>query len=222
MSDVAAGRASTYALLSVLYSAAPSKALAESLPREIAGGSPGAAASELTAFLEEAASMNRAGIENEWVAEHTRLFVLPSGVGPYESLYLDEQKRLGGRISVGVRRFYEDAGAQFTQACLDLPDHIGIELEFMKFLCVIEEQFWKESNVPGLQRCVKFQNDFLADHLLRWCKPLCERVLNEARLGMYRALARFTMEFLETEREFVPELTREIHTEWRNVCVSES
>ena len=221
MEAVAAGRTKTYAVLSALYSVAPSGALAEmicegGLVQENGQRSLNAAANDLTAFFREAASKGL--LDNELTAEHTRLFSLPSGVIPHESFYLDEKKRLGGRVTIGVRQYYQDAGAQLTKECLDLPDHIGVELEFMKFLCEIEEQFWKESNLEGLRKSLQFQNHFLAEHLLLWYEVLCGRILEEAKLDLYRALARLTIEFLNSEREFVPELTKEIDPEWENSC----
>lgn len=224
MEAVAAGRGKTYAILSALYSAPPSGELMDMIR---AGGlaqqddSPlGDAANDLTAFFRESAFGDR--LDSELAAEHTRLFVLPSGVIPHESFYLDENKRVGGRVTAGVQRYYQEAAAQLTSACLDLPDHMGVELEFMKFLCDIETQFWKEPNWAGLQKSLDFQNAFLSEHLLRWHKPLCEKVLDETKLGMYRALARLTIEFLEAERAFVPDLTKVIHSERRKVCVCES
>lgn len=225
MEAIAAGRKKTYGVLARLYSAPPSGALAEMI-REgglldgIGNSAFSAAANDLTAFFRNTASGENQN--NELAAEYTRLFVLPSGVVPHESIYLDEYKRLGGRVTAGVQQVYLDAGAQFTEACLELPDHIGVELEFMQFLCDIEEQFWKEPNWAGLQKSLDFQNAFLTGHLLRWHQPLCEKVLNETTLDLYRALARLTIEFLEAEREFVPELTKEIHAEWRETCVPES
>lgn len=224
MEAVAAGRGKTYAILSVLYSAPPSGELMDMIH---AGGlvqqddSPlGDAANDLTAFFRDGAFGDR--LDSELAAEYTRLFVLPSGVIPHESFYRDENKRVGGRITAAVRQYYQEAAAQLTGACLDLPDHMGVELEFMKFLCDIEAQFWKEPNRAGLQKSLDFQNTFLSEHLLRWHKPLCEKVLDETQLDMYRALARLTIEFLEAERAFVPELTNEICSEWRTACVSES
>lgn len=224
METIAAGRKRTYAVLARLYSAAPSGALADMIREggllDGTGNSAfSAAANDLTAFFRNADSGENQ--DNELAAEYTRLFVLPSGVVPHESIYLDEYKRLGGRVTAGVQQVYQDAGAQFTEACLELPDHMGVELEFMQFLCDIEEQFWKEPNRVGLERSLDFQNGFLAEHLLRWHKPLCEKVLNETTSDLYQALSRLTIEFLEAEREFVPELAKEIHTEWREKCIPE-
>ncbi len=224
LQTAAAGRAKTYGVLSALYTAAPAGDLADMIRKggliaEDASGPLGTAANDLTASFREAAPQ---GFENELAAEHTRLFVLPSGVVPHESMYLDANKRLGGRITAGVQRYYEDAGARLTKACLELPDHIGVELEFMSFLCDIEAQFRKQPDVAGLQKCLRFQHDFLTEHLLRWYQPFCEKVLRDSSSRAYRALARLTIAFLEAEREWVPELIDKLDSESRTVCVPET
>lgn len=223
MQAIAAGRAKTYAVLSALFAAPPSADLAAAIREDglvqDGSGALAAAADELTAFFRLAPE--GAQLDTEVAAEHTRLFVLPAGVVPHESYYLDENKRVGGHITVSVFQYYENAAAQLSPACIDLPDHMGVELEFMKFLCGLEAQFWHEQNEEGLRKCLDFQNAFLADHLLLWYRPLCEKVIEETSLGLYRALARLTMVFLDAERAFVPELTEEI-SQWRETCVTES
>lgn len=221
MQGVAAGRASTYAVLAALFTAPPSKEMSalvcigDFLP--IGNEAVRVAAQTLVACFRKAALD---GLPlNDLVAEHTRLFVLPSGVRPNESFYLDSNQRLGGRITVAVQRFYQDAAAHLTGDCLELADHIGVELEFMKFLCDIEAQLWEPSNHEGLARCLGFQNDFLSAHLLRWHRAVCQKVIEESGLELYQALAQFTIDFLETERVFVPELTQEVCSEGSPVCV---
>ncbi len=224
MQIVAAGRAKTYAILAALYSAPPAEDLAALIRTGglvvEGGGSLRAAADALTESFRRAASDGLA--EAELVAEHTRLFTLPSGVVPHESYYADENRRIGGHVTAAVKMYYDAAAAELTGACLELPDHVGVELEFMKFLCDLEAQFWQASNEEGLRRCMDFQEGFLADHLLRWYRELCEKIRNETSLEIYRALARLTVEFLEAEQAFVPDLTKVIHSERRNVCACES
>lgn len=224
MQTVAGGRAKTYAVLAALYAAPPSEELAAMLRAgglaQEGSGALSAAANELTECFRRAASDGLS--DSDLVAEHTRLFTLPSGVVPHESYYADQNQRVGGHVTVGVQRCYDAAAAQLTSACLELPDHMGVELEFMKFLCDIEAQFWQEPNWGGLQQCLDFQGGFLAEHLLRWHRALCDRILNESNLDLYRALARLTVDFLEAERAFVPELARGICSEGRTACLSES
>lgn len=221
---VADSRARTYAILSALYTAAPTQDLVATirtggLLAEGASAPLTVAANELSDALRDVATP---GSYNDLAAEHTRLFVLPSGVMPHESMYLDQNKRLGGRITAGVRRCYEEAAAELTKACLELPDHMGVELEFMSFLCGIEAQLRKQPDAAGLKRCLGFQHDFLAEHLLRWYQPLCERVLRDSASGTYRALAKLTVAFLKSETQLVPQIIDELDTESRTLCVSES
>lgn len=219
MQHVAVGRAKTYAVLAALYSAPPTQELTASICSgdiTTEGNVLTSAATELTACFQRAASDGL--MESEVVAEYTRLFVLPSGVIPHESFYADENRRIGGHVTVEVRQFYEAAGAQLTGACLELPDHIGVELEFMKFLCDIEAQLWLAPDREGLRQCLDFQCDFLADHLLQWQRALCDRILNESAMDLYRALARLTADFLDAEWAFVPELAAGICSEGRKLC----
>ena len=220
MHNVAVGRAKTYAVLAALYSAPPTQELAAMI---CAGdittdGSEAlnSAASELTACFQRAASDG--SMDSDVVAEYTRLFVLPSGVIPNESFYADENRRIGGHVTVEVQQFYEAAGAQLTGACLELPDHIGVELEFMKFLCDIEAQLWLAPDSAGLRQCLDFQCNFLADHLLQWQRALCDRIRNESDMDLYRALARLTADFLDAEWAFVPELAGGVCAEGRKSC----
>ncbi|MCX7148237.1 MAG: molecular chaperone TorD family protein [Rhodocyclales bacterium] len=223
MQIVASGRAKTYALLASLFSAPPSPELSALIRAGglVAEGNSGlrAAADALTEAFRRAVSDGLA--EAEIVAEQTRLFALPSGVVPHESYYADKNQRVGGHVTAAVKLYYDNAAAQLTGACLELPDHMGVELEFMQFLCDIERQFWNEPDGDGLQRCIDFQNGFLTEHLLCWYRPLCEKILNETSLEIYRALATLTIEFLGAERIFVP-MFAQIHSEWRTTCASES
>ena len=224
MQIVASGRAKTYALLAVLFSAPPSEELAAMIRK---GGLAPEGHGPLKEAVEALTKAFQRAVSNgipaaDVVAEHTRLFTLPSGVVPHESYYADKNQRVGGHVTAAVKLYYDNAAAQLTGACLELPDHIGVELEFMQFLCDIEKQFWNEPDGDGLQRCLDFHSGFLAEHLLRWHRELSEKILQETGLEIYRALATLTLEFLEAERLFVPVLAQEIHSEWRTPCASES
>ncbi|MBI4741375.1 MAG: molecular chaperone TorD family protein [Betaproteobacteria bacterium] len=224
MQLVAAGRAKTYAVLAALYSAPPTEELAATIRAgglTTEGGSRLADATDaLTACFRQ---MSADGVSvNDLAAEYTHVFVLPSGVTPHESYYADENRRIGGHVTAAVKSYYDAAAAQLTEACLELPDHMGVEFEFMKFLCDIEAQLWQEPDRDGLRRCLTFQSGFLADHLLRWHRALGEKIIDVSNLALYRALARLSIEFLEAERTFVPELTTEICSEGRTACLSES
>ncbi|MDP2809246.1 MAG: molecular chaperone TorD family protein [Rhodocyclaceae bacterium] len=225
MQGVAAGRARTYAVLSALYSASPSVELAATIRaggiRQVPGSALAEAADALTECFRRAESEGLP--ENEIVAEYTRLFVLPFGAVPHESYYVDEKKQVGGHVTVAVQRYYDAAAASLTGTRLELADHMGVELEFMKFLCDLESQFWDAASEEGLETCIGFQRDFLDGHLLRWHQALGQKIIEDSNLDLYRALARLTVDFLEAERAFVPALAQEVCSEGRAAaCLSES
>lgn len=220
--EAAEGRANTYAVLSALYLNAPSDGFIETIRTggmAVNGADDvGQAALWLLECLRNAESEDA----NRRIAEYTRLFVLPSGVIPNESYYLDQNQRIGGRVTVSVLNFYHRAGADFGDTCLELPDHIGAELEFMRFLCAMEQQLREEPTSEGLRRCLEFQRTFLSEHLLRWYEPLCKAVLGEATSDLYRAVAGLTGEFLAVENRFVPWLAEQFDSEGRELCACES
>ncbi|MDP2751822.1 MAG: molecular chaperone TorD family protein [Rhodocyclaceae bacterium] len=229
MQGVAAGRANTYAMLSALILAPPSKeltaAICEGGIRQPPDSALAEAANTLTECLRRAVAEGDSSdthAEGEIAAEYTRLFVLPFGVVPNESFYVDKKKQVGGHVTVEVQQFYDEAAAQLIGTQMELADHMGVELEFMKFLCDLESRFWEAENEEGLEICVGFQRRFLEEHLLRWHQALGQKIIEDSALDLYRALARLTVDFLEAERGFVPALAQKICFEGWTPCLSES
>lgn len=172
--------------------------------------------SELAEFVKNAAETP--GLKDELEAEHTALFVLPPGVLPHEAVYLDREKRLGGRVSMSVRQFYEQAGMELTDGCIEMPDHIGMELEFMGFLCRLEEEFWAKAAISSLQKCIEFQKTFLSEHLSKWAYQCCGKVVEKSTSGFYKAIAQLTIEFIKSEEEYVSDLYAKTGDEEEKVC----
>lgn len=161
------------------------------------------------------------GIQNlkdELEAEHTALFALPSGVLPHEAVYLDKEKRLGGRITLDVGRFYKGAGASILNDCKEVPDHLGMELEFMGFLCNMEQQLWKSTPPSLLNKCIGLQKTFLEEHLSKWAYRCCDEIIKHARYGFYKTVAHFIVEFLKCEEEYIKELYARVRREGENIC----
>jgi len=159
---------------------------------------------EIARFIDEAS-----GIENlsdELSAEHTALFILPSDFIPHEAVYLDKEKRLGGRVTMRVRQFYESAGADILEQCQEMPDHIGLELEFMAFLCRMEKELREAGDSESLNKCIHLQKAFLNEHLLKWGYQCCEKIIERANLGFYKAAAYLAIDFMKSEEEQIAEL----------------
>lgn len=159
---------------------------------------------ELREFVNEASQITN--LKNELEAEHTALFVLPSGIIPHEAVYLDKEKRLGGRVTMSVKQFYEKAGTEILDSCIEMPDHLGMELEFMGFLCKLEKELWGKADLQGLQRCIGFQKAFLDEHLSKWVYQCCEEIIKRATYGFYKGIAHLITDFVKDEEEYLTEL----------------
>lgn len=139
-------------------------------------------------------------LEGALEAEHTALFVLPSGVIPHEAFYLDQERRLGGNVTIAVEQFYRRAGTSILDRCVEMPDHLGLELEFMAVLCRLESDLGDAGESAARQRCVELQRAFLEEHLSRWAFECCGNVIRQAQYGLYKAIAQYTIEFLRSDR----------------------
>lgn len=151
----------------------------------------------LEEFVTEASGLP--GLGEELAAEHAALFVLPSGVIPHEAFYLGTEQRLGGRVTITVEQFYRRAGMPVLDRCIEMADHLGLELEFMAALCRLEAELEDAGDPAALERCLDLQRTFLEEHLSRWAPACCENVVRHARYGFYKAIAHLTREFLGSE-----------------------
>jgi TorA maturation chaperone TorD len=219
--ETAEDRERCYRLLAGLCLRPPSEALIEQVKdgRILALFEDGAgrkSCDEMARFVREASG--RENLSAELTAEHTSIFVLPSSHLPHEAVYLDRDKRLGGRVTIGVRQFYERAGADILENCVDMPDHLGMELEFMGFLCGMEKKLRKDRDSAGLCACVRLQKEFIEEHLLKWVYQCCEKIGAGAASGFYKAVAYLTAEFMRIEEDYVVELHATLCSKGETIC----
>lgn len=145
--------------------------------------------------------------------EFQDLFMVPLGryVTPYESVYRDERKvddtvvrgLLMGPSTVAVRQLYREAGADISDDFKDLPDHIGLELACMEFLCEQEARAWEQQDLAKAQQMRDLQKRLLHEHLLVWAPTLCARIREYAPGPFYRGIAGLTEASLRWEASFL-------------------
>ena len=130
--------------------------------------------------------------------DYAQLFVGPFKLlaPPYGSFYL-EDSRLMGESTIDVRNWYEKEGLDVV--IKDAPDHIAMELEFMYYLAVKQNQATEKGNIQDIQLCQQKQKSFLNSHLAKWLPKFAEKVQNNSQIEFYKKLAGLTDIFVRKD-----------------------
>jgi TorA maturation chaperone TorD len=216
--DQAESRSSMYGFLAAHYLCRPDEDLVQhlldqALLRELSsifGPQAVAKLRELTASVlpgEDVADLRQ---------EYMDLFVVPSSryVTPFEDVYRGKPadgeagrgRLLVGELTIALRRRYREAGAEMVRACKQLPNHIGVELSFMSFLCnkeaaaiADEEYAWLDRGERQAADSVRYRDlqiSFLEEHLNEWFPQLSQSIQARTKSSFYQGLALITEEFL--------------------------
>src|SRR3989339_1175084 len=182
LAQIASSRARIYGMLSAIYSGLPGERMVKLFlvwysPEQVTGEvlPPGMAQGfkKIYGWLEKHGGEPSACALLE--TEFTRLFRgldrEKSPPPPYESVYLDRGLLYGPSTQDVAERYrcYQIAGKNGEP-----PDHISLELDFMRLLCEKEALAWQtgESADP----LVAEEKKFLEEHLARWLPEFCEAV----------------------------------------------
>lgn len=207
IASLSAARASVYQVLATLYLEPPSRALVSGLL---------ALTGEMAELFDEqgAACLRRyarsyAGDTEPLHQEFHDLFKVPLGryVTPYEAVYRDQrvvgETRVAGLLmgpsTLAVMATYRDSGVQVPPECGELPDHIGVELNFMALECAREQAAWKAGDEGAARVELRRQQRFLQTHLVQWVPALARRIAANARSDFYRGIALLTEAFLRRD-----------------------
>jgi TorA maturation chaperone TorD len=126
--------------------------------------------------------------------EFTRLFIGPGKyIPPYESVH--REGVLFGKVSSEVKRIIETSGLKYRSEFTGLPDHIGVEFEFMARL------LQAKGNASGdeRKRIEKLEKKFIQEHLTTWVPLFCDKVIEDAKLDFFKEVANRTKEFILKE-----------------------
>jgi anaerobic sulfite reductase subunit A len=133
--------------------------------------------------------------------EYVRLFVNSrEGVlaPPYASFYTEGS--LFGAAARQALAFYEQFLLTLDTSRNEPPDHIVYELEFLSFLCSMEQEALDQDKQPEADELRKAQADFFCDHLFPWANRFCDRIVENSGLAYYQLVGAFTKGFLTRER----------------------
>ena len=126
-------------------------------------------------------------------AEYVSLFEFDVACSPYESSYIDNESSPTARKS--VQAFYEEVGLVCSPLHRDLPDHIGLEFEFMHYASY-KQGLELEGGGEDEVQWAEVQDRFLRTHLKKWIKQFCSCLKESSSLVFYQNLAEITERFV--------------------------
>ncbi len=198
-------RQSVYDLLRCFFLQEPTEALFQALQEEnvlknLAGYHP--ELDEGVHLLNQVISSPRVPeLVSDLLLEFTRLFVGPSAVPLYESVYRSQSGLMMQEETLAVRKKYMEAGLVVHPDRSFPDDHIGAELEFVFYLC---QKAAETQKMEELFPWLKLQQVFFQDHLNHWVPSLCDRLFREADSPYFKGVAKTTKGFIAWDfEEFV-------------------
>ena len=207
-------RAAVYLLFARLFREPPSQTLLQAIVRErllTLAELCGKSTNRIEPSLDPAEDCGWLDRVQAIAVEYTRLFAAPGAhaVQPYESVYCDTVSvdtstacsayfttpagpcqltgLLHGPSAVAVREAYRRGGFELDPSSHELPDHLGIQLEFMG-------QLLKRG--AGEQAAVFFQA-----HLGRWVFRCLEDIRQSPPAAFYHAVVDSATTFLQHEQQ---------------------
>lgn len=126
---------------------------------------------------------------------------------------LHESAQLGGEVAwphvaAEVAGAYAAAGVTLApEAAGELPDHVGLELEFLSLLAAEEALAWLDGREPEALGRLELEEAFLDEHLGRWLPALASRLAAvSAPASLYRQLGEVAHAFVAHDRDLVAAL----------------
>ena len=206
--SLAEQRSYCYLLLSTLHMTPPRREFLLDLKKALQKASPllSGELREIEEILLGAPSIDSLSVE--LLKDYTRLFLgVKEDYGPpppYESVYRGEGMLMGTAAQKVLKMYAKYGFSPRMLARRELPDHVGVELAFMSFLCRLEEGFWKSGMMPV--EYISAERTFLREHVLAWVPQFLVNVEKHARTGFYKKVASITKTFLNQDILYLEEV----------------
>lgn len=134
---------------------------------------------------------------------------------PYESVY--KEGRMVGNSALAVLRKYREVHLNLLDKHKGvLPDHIGVELNFMHFLCSKEMEAFKNEDQAGALRFLRMQKEFLEKHIMRWFPKFHSAVeshyeKNNGIANFYLGAVKITDSFIGLDYDLLCTIIKELN-----------
>ncbi|MBI5276191.1 MAG: molecular chaperone TorD family protein [Burkholderiales bacterium] len=127
------------------------------------------------------------------LVDYTRLFLGPTQplARPYGCYWLTGEATLMQGPTLAVQALYREGGFDVDESCMDAPDHIAIELEFLYLLMFRRNRAHEAGDIDELAAVERLQERFLAEHLGAWIGRFGKAVRDGAGTPFYRELGGF-------------------------------
>lgn len=202
--DSARFRSNIYGLLATVFREEPSESLIQELKDSRLAGIFSELGVELGDIFD---NMNEQQIVDALGLEFTRLFIGPENhISAHESIFTEVDggiSALWGTKTVEVKNFIETTGLGYNSEFTGVPDHIGVELEFMQKLTEWEAEKWQQKDKENAEYCHGIQRMFLEQHLLCWLPQFCDQVMAQARMPFYGAMAELCKSYIDFEQQAI-------------------
>jgi putative dimethyl sulfoxide reductase chaperone len=132
--------------------------------------------------------------------EYAALFIVPGGIPPYESVRMHGM--LNQKPSWEVEEFYRRCGLVIKDECRILPDHLGMELEFMGYLAEKEGGARRRGDEKESSKWSAFQEAFFRGHIATWAFDFLRDLQRLAFHPFYKGIGSLIVQFLDTEKEY--------------------
>jgi TorA-specific chaperone len=143
-------------------------------------------------------------IRIDLAADYAALFLNMSAhpVPPFESVYTSEKGLLMQDAYHQILSEYARSGLKREDDFTLPEDHLALEFEFMAFLIKRTRAAFTANDSALTQDLFEQQRNFFETHLQNWVYRFCDDVEARAKTPFYRALASFTRDCLDQERDF--------------------
>jgi len=139
------------------------------------------------------------------LVDYARLFLGPPEMlaRPYGSFWLTGEKTLMQDATMAILALYREAGFDMDNEFRELPDHIGVELEFLYLLNYRAAEALRNQDERALSGYAVIRRRLLEEHLGLWVPQFAVSVTDNAATGFYRELSAVTSRVVAHESQAV-------------------
>jgi len=121
---------------------------------------------------------------------------------PQESVYRSPRQISMQDERDAVLEIYYSEGIGKNKSFTEPDDHITAEFHFMAQMSAKAEDLDENSMFENLE----VQLNFLKEHINKWVPRVCKDVFNITEINYFRAIAKLTQGFIETDTQFLEEV----------------